>query len=442
MDEPSSDRQGKLGFWSAAALVVGHTVGIGIFLTPAELIGARVSPALTIGLWMIGGALVVAGAWTFGELASRYPQAGGLYVYLQKAWGRRVAFLYGWQSLLIMDPGIIAALALGLAGYFALLFPAAAGRERWWALGAIWLLAVANMTGLKLSARVVNGLTAAKILAFTAVVICAFAVGSGTWGHFDPFAARRPDAPPIRVALGLALTGIFYSFGGFWEASRVAGEVRDARRALPRALALGVTVVTAIYLAMTVAFLYLVPAEEASSAAAFARQAGEAIWGSAGPSVLAAIVLLSGVPSVMAFVLMAPRVYLAMAEDGLFPRVLARSASATGSPVRATALLAAIASVYVLSGSFGQILAVFLCTAFVFIALAAVGLLVIRPRHTETSARFRVPGYPVTPVLFVTLVLAAVGMIAAARPWQALLGLGLVLAGWPIYGLVAGRLSE
>ncbi|HYB54201.1 MAG TPA: amino acid permease, partial [Thermoanaerobaculia bacterium] len=135
----SSHRQAELGFWSATALVVGHTVGIGIFLTPAELIGARIAPALTIGLWLVGGALVVAGAWTFGELASRYPQAGGLYVYLQKAWGRRVAFLYGWQSLLIMDPGIIAALALGLAGYFALLFPAAAGLERWWALAAIWL---------------------------------------------------------------------------------------------------------------------------------------------------------------------------------------------------------------------------------------------------------------------------------------------------------------
>src|SRR5215472_6452024 len=139
---PPSSPQRQLGFWSVVALVIGHTTGIGIFLTPAQLIGARASPALTLGLWLVVGALVVAGAWTFGELAARYPRAGGLYVYLDEAWGRRVAFLYGWQCLLVMDSGIIAALALGLSEYLAVLLPATGGHETAGALVVIWVLAL------------------------------------------------------------------------------------------------------------------------------------------------------------------------------------------------------------------------------------------------------------------------------------------------------------
>ncbi|HKD10592.1 MAG TPA: amino acid permease [Thermoanaerobaculia bacterium] len=413
-------------------------MGIGIFLTPAQLIGTAASPASIIGLWLIAGALVVAGAWTFGELAARHPQEGGTYVYLEKAWGRPVAFLYGWQSLLVMDPGITAALTLGLSEYLVILAPGAAGYEKWLAVGAIWLLALLNMAGLKLSSRVLNLLTVAKILAFLAVVLASFTMASGSWDHFVPFAGRRPGSPPWAATLALALTGIFYSYGGFWEASRVAGEVRDPRRDLPRALAAGVLAVTAIYLAMTVAFLYLVPAREASSASGFARHAGQALWGSSGPTVLAAIVILSAVPSVMAFLLMAPRAYLAMARDGLFPGALARRGAHLRSPVRATVLLAAIATIYVLSGSFGEILTVFLCTAFVFVALAASGLFLLRRREPESSA-FRVPGFPITTALFVILVLGAVGIIAAGRPLQASIGAALVLAGLPVYVLLVRR---
>src|SRR5687768_12733500 len=152
-----------LGLWSATALVVSHTVAVGIFLTPAQLIGALASPALTFGLWIGCGVIVLAGAFTFGELASRYPQAGGLYVYLREAWGPRVAYLYGWQSLLIMDPGVTAALAAGAAQYVALLSPGAAGAERWIAAGLIWLLAALNMAGLKFGARVFGVMTVVKL---------------------------------------------------------------------------------------------------------------------------------------------------------------------------------------------------------------------------------------------------------------------------------------
>jgi APA family basic amino acid/polyamine antiporter len=431
-------RDSELGFWSAAGLVVGHTIGVGIFLTPAELIGALGSPALILGLWLAGGFLVLAGAFTFGELASRYPQGGGLYVYLRQAWGERIAFLYGWQCLLIMDPGIIAALAIGLSQYLVLLWPAALGNERWLALGAIWVLALVNMAGLKLSARVLNALTALKVLALAAVVTAAFAIGAGSWSHFAPFAVRPPGARPIVEALGLGLLGVFYSFGGFWEASRVAGEMRDPRRQLPRALAIGVAAVTVAYLATTLAFLYLVPVEKATSASAFGQLAGAALFGRRGPELLALVVVLSVVASALALLLMAPRVYLAMSRDGLFPAALGAVHPRTRAPLRATALLAAIASVFVLSGSFSQVVAFFLCPALVFVALAAGGLFVVRPRQPHSEG-FRAPGYPATPALFVLLILAVVTLVVLARPLQALAGFLLVGIGLPVYRIFAAR---
>jgi len=253
-----------------------------------------------------------------------------------------------------------------------------------------------------------------------------------------PFVARRPGAPPIAEALALGLLGTFYSFGGFWEASRVAGEMRDPRRQLPRALALGVAVVTLIYLATTLAFVYLVPPEQAGSASEFARRFGEALLGPSGPRALAAVVVLSVVASAMALLLMAPRVYLAMSRDGLFLTALASLHPVTKAPVRATALLAAIASVFVLTGTFQQIVALFLCTTLVFIALAAVGLFLFR-RREPGAAGFRSPGYPVTATLFVAFIVAVVVLAAYARPLQALAGFALVLTGLPAYRLLGKR---
>ncbi len=347
--------------------------------------------------------------------------SGGLYVYLREGFGPRAAFLYGWQALLIMDPGITAAVSVGLSQYVAVLWPAAAGHERAVALAAIWILALANMAGLRLSTRVLNLLTAFKVLALASIVGAAFLAGSGSLRHFVPFVARRPGAPPIEEALGLGLVAVFFSFGGFWEASRVAGEVRDPERTLPRALALGVAAVTLAYAAVTAALIYLVPIGETGTSTELARRAGEAMLGPAGPTALSAVVAVSVAGSAMALLFMAPRLYLAMGRDGLFPPALARLTRRTAAPARATALLASIASLLVLSGSFDQIVAFFLCTALAFIALAALALFVVRRRGARPGASWR-PGYPATPVLFVLFLGAVIVCITLARPgrfWQA-----------------------
>ncbi len=431
--QPAGDSR-SVGLWPAAALVIGHTIAVGIFLTPAELIGALGSPPLTLALWTGCALLVMAGAFTFGELASRFPVGGGPYIYLREAWGPRMAFLYGWQSMLVMDPGVTAALAAGLAEYVVLLAPAAEGMERWIAVAAIWTLALVSMAGLTLSARVLGIMTAFKLAAFAVVVVLAFASGEGSWTHFAGPAAAAGG--PSAEAIAIGLVSIFFSFGGFWEASRIAGEVRHASRTMPAALALGVATVTVVYLATTAAFIYLVPAQQATSAAEFARRAGEAMAGANGPALLAWIVVLSVVASALALLIMAPRLYVAMGADGLFPRALAAVHPMTGTPVRATLLLSVLASLFVSAGSFAEIVAFFMCTTLGFVALAAGGLFLVRRRGPEGA--FATPGYPVTPALFVLFVTAVVVLVAANRPWQAADGVGVILLGFPAYRLFAG----
>jgi APA family basic amino acid/polyamine antiporter len=411
--------------------VIAHTIGVGIFLTPAELIGALASPGATLTVWVVCGTLVLGGALVFGELASRYPEAGGIYVYLREAWGERIAFLYGWQCLLVMDPGVTAALAAGLAEYLAVLHPGAAN-PRAWSIVIVWVLASVGMVGLRATTRVLGALTALKMAVLAGVVLAAFAIGEGSWSHLVPFATRRASAVSFGEALALGLVGAFFSFGGFWEASRVAGEVREPSRTLPRAFAYGVGAVTLIYVLTTVAFMYLVPVEASGSASAFAQRAGVAIFGPSGPRVLALIVILSVVASLLALLMMAPRLYVAMGRDGLLPRWPAAVHPTRGTPARGTALLAALATLFVSIGRFQQIVAFFLVPALVFVALASAALFIVR-RRDPTTGGYVTALYPLTPALFVALLGTVVALVCAARPREAFAGVSLVLLGVPAH---------
>jgi APA family basic amino acid/polyamine antiporter len=251
----------------------------------------------------------------------------------------------------------------------------------------------------------------------------------------------REGAPALGEALALGFIGVFFSFGGFWEASRVAAEVREPGRTVPLALAAGVVSVTIAYVVTTMAFMYLVPAREATTATDFARRAGEMMFGSAGPLGLASIVVLSVTVSLMALLMMAPRLYVAMSRDGLFLPALAKVHPGTGAPARATVLLAALASLFVIMGTFDQIVAFFICTALSFVALAAAALFVVRGRATAQSA-FQTPGYPLAPALFVGLVVVVVVMVGVNRPLQALAGAALVLVGIPTYRSVRSERSD
>jgi len=428
----------RLGLAAATSAVVGQVIAVGIFLTPASMARTLASPAWLFGAWLLMGGMALAGALSYGELAARFPEAGGGYVYLRETYGRRLAFLYGWKCLLVMDPGITAALASGLAAYVAYLVPLGPIGLKVVALGAIAAAAAINIRGSVLSGRVLEALTVLKLGALAAIVLLAFGLGRGEWSHFVPFVARHPGAPPVAAALAGGLISAFFAFGGWWEASKLAGEVVDPARTMPRALAWGVSIVTAAYIATSAAFLYLVPLERVTSGEAFAAQAGEALFGPIGGAVFAAIVVVSVAGSLFAVVMLLPRVYYAMGRDGVFPAAIGELSPRFGTPARAIATEAILASALVIAGSFEQIVAYFVFITVTFIALTVAAVYVQR-RRQSAAPPYLTPGYPITPAIFLSLVLVLLVLIGMNNPWQALAGTAVVALGLPVFELMERR---
>ena len=420
----------QLGVAAMTTLVIGEVIAIGIFLTPASMARSVGSPFWLLIVWVVMGAMALSGALCYGALAGRFPEAGGGYVYLRETFGPLVAFLYGWKCLLVMDPGITAALAMGLASYVGYAVGLSGAALKAVAVGAILILAAVSIAGLHLGARLMQWLTALKLGALALIAVLALVLGAGSWSHFTPFVAQRAGSDPLPGALAPALVGAFFAFGGWWEIAKLAGEARDPARTLPRALALGVAAITFVYIATSAVFLYLVPLERVTSGETFAAQAGEALFGPAGGRIFAAIVIVAVLGSLLALLMALPRVYYAMARDGVFFRSVAVVHPRFGTPTRAVAIQAALATVLVLVGSFQQIISYFIFVTVVFLALTVSGVFVLRRRERDA---IQVPGYPLTPLLFLSLVAVLLVLLARHDPLQAALGVGIVALGAPVY---------
>jgi len=429
----------QLGLVAVTALVVGEVIAIGIFLTPAGMARSLGSPFWLLIVWLIMGVMALSGALCYGELAARAPQAGGGYVYLRHAYGPGVAFLYGWKCLLVMDPGITAALAVGLAGYVGYALGVAGVSLKIIAIGAILTLAAVNVIGLRFGSRVMQWLTALKLGSLGLIAVLALALRAGSWSNFVPLVAQRAGSDPLPGALAPALVGAFFAFGGWWEIPKLAGEASDPARTLPRALAIGVAIITAIYILTSAVFVYLVPLERVTSGETFAAQAGEALFGPAGGRVFALIVIIAVLGSLLALLMALPRVYYAMANDGVFFKSVAAVQPRFGTPARAIAIQAGLASLLVATGTFGQIIAYFVFVTVLFVGLTVAGLFKIR--RQLPAATYRTWGYPVTPVLFLVLVAVLLVLLAGHNPLQAALGVAIVALGAPVYWLVFRRAS-
>jgi basic amino acid/polyamine antiporter, APA family len=429
-----------LGLFSATALVIGEVIGVGIFLTPSEMAKSLGSPFWVFLVWATMGWISVCGALCFGALAARYPEDGGGYVYLRRAYGPRIAFLFGWMSLLVTDPGLTAMMASGLARYASSLVPLSPLGQKFVAIGSILLVAAANTLGVAIGAGVLRGLSALKLGLLAAIAVWGFGFGLGSWSNFIPLVDRPPDAAPLAPSLVGGLMAAFFSLAGWWDVNKIAGEVRDPARNLPRALMLGVGLVTLAYMLVSAVFWYLVPLSQVDTERGFAAQAGEALFGAAGGRVLAGIVILSVLGSLAGILMSAPRVYYAMARDGLFPSSLAALHQRFGTPARATGLQVLVASILVASGSFEQILSYFMVVTIGFLALMIVVVYVL-PDKTEAG---RVPGYPFTPLGFLIPVAMVIVLATASSPLQTGIGAGIVLLGLPVYAVLVrgGRLRR
>jgi APA family basic amino acid/polyamine antiporter len=420
--------------------VVGEVIAIGIFLTPASMAKSLGSPFCLLVVWLVMGTMAVCGALCYGELAARYPEAGGGYVYLREAYGPGLAFLYGWMALLVMYPGLAAALAVGLAGYAGYIVRLSPIGSKALAIATILFLAAVNVRGVRLSAWLMRWLVVLKLGLLLFLFFWGFGFQLGSWSNFTPFFAR-PHSPPILEALAGGMVAAFFSFGGWWDVTKLAGEVRKPAHTLPRALIYGVLIVTLVYILTSVVFLYLVPLQAVSSGETFAAQAGEILFGKAGTRVFSAIVVVAVLGSLAGITMSAPRVYYAMARDGLFFPAAASIHPRFGTPARAIALQALLASLLVALGSFNQIISYFIFVVVVFTALTVVGLFVLR-RKSSTPPEYMTPGYPATPIIFLVFVSLLLLLLVSENPKQTSLGLSVVALGIPVYYFVFRLLSR
>jgi APA family basic amino acid/polyamine antiporter len=425
-----------LGLVPATCLIVGQVIGIGIFLTPAEMAQGLGAPVLVHAMWVLAGFMALAGALCYAELASRFPEAGGAYVYLREGWGERAAFLYGWKCLLVMDPGITAALAAGLADYVLYLRPGIPGGAKAVAAAAILVVAVLTALGTRLAAGALVAVTATKLAVLAAIVAWGFASTDAAGRGALTSLVRYPGAPPLVPAVAGGFVAAFFSFGGWWEAARMAGEVREPQRTLPRAFVLGILVVTAVYVLTSAVLMALVPVSRDGPATAFAARVGERLFGPEGGAVMAAAVCLSVIGSLAAVMLSSPRTYVALARDGLFPRRFGASHPALGTPVLAITVQAVLATAMVMLGTFSDIVAFFVFVTVAFVAASVGSLYRIGP---PADGAFATPARRLTPAVFVGLCLVLLVLLLAGRPVQALLGVAIVACGVPAHAWLRRR---
>jgi len=422
----------RIGLRTAIALVVGEVIAIGIFLTPAGMAKSLGSPMLVLLVWLVMAGMALCGALCYAELAARFPEAGGGYVYLREAYGRPLAFMYGWMTLLVMDPGLTAALAVGLASYVAYIFRLSSLGTKVVAIGAILLIAVINIRGVRMGGWFVRWLTILKLGLLGFVIVWGFAFQLGSWSNFVPFPGQRAHSGSLFAALAGGMVLAFFSFGGWWDLTKLAGELRNPRETLPKALVSGVAIVALVYILTSFVFMYLVPLDQVTSAETFAAQAGEVLFGRAGGFVFSIIVIIAIVGSLIAVIMSAPRVYFAMARDGLFISGIASIHPRFETPGRAIALQAVLASLLVLLGTFNEIISYFIFVVVIFLALTVASLFVLRSRDAEAPP-YLTPGYPITPIIFLLMIVILLFLLGGNNPKQAALGVGVVLTSLPFY---------
>jgi basic amino acid/polyamine antiporter, APA family len=422
----------QLGLIAAIAVVTGESIALGIFLTPAAMAKSLGSPLLLGLVWLGMAVMAMSGALCYSELAIRFPESGGEFVYLRAGYGEQVAFLYGWMSSIVMYPGVAAALAVGSVAYVTQLLPI--GPRAAILVPVVLILAFAgiNLLGTRLSGVVLSSVNILKLAVLFSVVGWAVLSGHAHLSNLLPFSQRRPGSDPIFAAIAGGVVSAFFSFGGWWEASKIAGEVRNPRRTLPLAFVGGVTLVTAVYLLISAAFLSVLPIEQLTSNTAFVAQFGAVLFGAAGARVLSACVLVCVCGGIAALTMSAPRVCYAMAQSGSFFSIFGKLHSRFGTPANAILLQTGLALVVLLFGAFDRVLSYIIFSAVLFLALAA-----------STLFRMREPvrawWFPLAPILFIALSVIVALLILMHDPLPALAGVGIVLCGIPLRRFLASR---
>jgi basic amino acid/polyamine antiporter, APA family len=388
-----------LGWWQATAIVMGIMIGTGIFLVPAEITRSMGSKDAALSVWAVTGLLSLFGALSFAELAAMMPQAGGQYVYLREAYGPLTGFLCGWSFFIAAQTGGIAVLAVGSAEYANEFLPLTPWEQKAFAAAAIAVFTAINYVGVREGGAVQSILTGLKVGAIAAFILLGYALVRGLPG--GPTTLAAPTGHRFVASFGVAMVGAFWAYEGWNCCTFAAGEVQRPERNVPLALILGTTAVIAIYLALNLVYYHVLPMDQVARSTRVGADAAVRVFGHTGSYLVSLVIIISTLGSLNGSILAAPRVYYAMATDGLFFRWCARIHPRFHTPHVALLVQGAWAIVMVAAGTYEQLFTYVIFAAFVFYALTALAVVVLRRKRPDAPRPYRVYGYPFVPMIFV-----------------------------------------
>lgn len=432
--QPTPGLQKKLTLFGLTMIAVGSCIGSGIFVTPAQIVEAVPNATLVLMVWALGGVIAITGALTFSELGGMFPKSGGVYVYLREAFGDLTGFLYGWAILLVITTGALAGLCVAFAEYLKIFFPDMSENTKTGIAAATLIgLTIYNMFGVNLSQSLASVFTVLKLLAIAAIIVAGFVYYDPTTVHLD-FTLQENVPNNLTVAMLTGLIGVFFSMGGWHHASYLSGEAINAKSTVPKAMVFGVLIVMTTYLLVNLAYMLLLPLE---TIALTPRVAGEAVsnlvpWGGKAVAVAIAISIFG---TISIYTMTAPRIYHAMAEDGIFFKQLAFVHPKWRTPVTAMAIQVvwALAILLFFGGIFNEIITFVVFLDIAFMGLAGVSLFVFRKYGKGLERPIKAWGYPVIPLIFIVVSFAFAVNTLMEKPGQAVPGLVLLGIGVGVF---------
>jgi APA family basic amino acid/polyamine antiporter len=438
-NERSIKLRQAIGLPHATAMVVGTIIGASIFVQPSEITGQINSITGVFLVWLISGVLTFFGALVCAELASMFTQTGGVYVYLKEAFSPSVGFLWGWAMFWSVHSGIIAAVAVIFARYCAFFFPLDDVLIRVVSIAVITILSAINYLGVKQGSILQTFFTLGKVLAILFIIVAGFALGSSLPRHFTAGAGAQTDISLNGVFLAL-VAGLF-AFGGWHMVTYNSEETVNPRKTIPNALMLGTLIVTLCYIALNAVYMYVLPLDAVASSSRIAADAADALVGFGGGAFMSALVIFSTFGALSGIILCGPRVYFAMARDGLLFRWIGEIHPRYRTPHKAIILQAGWSSVLVATGTYRDLFTRVVYTEWAFFGLMAIGLFVLRKRNGIVRG-YRVRGFPVIPAVFIIASFSIVVNQIISDPKEGLFGLSLVLVGLPVYYLWSKRMHR
>jgi APA family basic amino acid/polyamine antiporter len=442
---PGSSLPRTMGLWSAVAVVIGTTIGSGIFRTPASVADRLPGPLPVFAIWIVGGLLAICGALTLAEISSAYPNTGGIFDFIRRGWGRLPAFLFGWAELAIIRAASLGAISTTFAEYTLRAVGHDPGVEpfkeyvHYIAATAILVTAAFNYVGMRSGSMVQNLTTMAKYFGLLVVIVFALALGLPQNGvsHFTP---AVPSGSFGMTAFGLALVSVLWAYDGWADLTFISGEIKDPRRTLPRALIIGTCAVIGIYLLANIAYLAVMPIDEIRASKLVAADVASRVLGATGVVFVAITVMISTFGTLNGSILTSPRVFYAMADEGMLFKQFRAVHPRFQTPHLAIALTAGLGVIFVMLREFEDLAETFVTAIIPFYALGVVSIFALRKR-ADYDPQFRTPFYPLTPILFASaIVYLLVNQLMdpeARMPTLAIFG--VILAGVPLYYLTVGR---